>query len=179
MQLSLSLLTECPDIAPVREYPVLYGLEGHPLEGHLAPHRLVLLLVDVQQLGQPEVRYLDAAGGLDYKEKDITYTDMNLSNSIKDRIYLFTHATRFSEPNLGAPSDALPDTPSPTKNKEKSKMKHCGSIYLVRVYELIRDISGCRDLGNRFRNRRTPLLTSSHFQKSYQVLEIIPHIGIS
>lgn len=58
------VLTERPDVALVCEYPVLNTLESQPLDRHLAAGRLVLVFVDVQKLGEAEVRDLDTVMGV-------------------------------------------------------------------------------------------------------------------
>lgn len=57
--------TKGPNIRLVGEDAMLDTLESQPLDGHLPPGGLVLLLVVVQQLGQSEVCDLDAVRGLD------------------------------------------------------------------------------------------------------------------
>jgi len=56
---------ERPHVALVREDSVLDALERQPLDRHLAARRFVLVLVDVQQLGQTEIGDFHAVGRLD------------------------------------------------------------------------------------------------------------------
>ena len=58
-------ITESPNVALVSKDAVLDALQRQPFDGHFPSGRLVLVLVDIQQLGQSEIRDLDAGRILD------------------------------------------------------------------------------------------------------------------